>query len=78
MAIDNGGSAFPFVAWRSPDGMVGMGRQDGMTLRDYFAAHSLKWATGPMWMSTDPKHVAERSYQLADAMIAERAKTGER
>jgi hypothetical protein len=48
----------------------------GMTLRDYFAAAALQgligcdYDDGPTW-----EDFVAQSYQLADAMIAERAKT---
>jgi hypothetical protein len=66
----------------SEDGGANFGEM-GMTLRDYFAAKAMS-----AWISTygpDDRHpatcgddrievVARQAYQLADAMIAERAK----
>lgn len=43
----------------------------GMTLRDYFAAHSLNFFTPDSFMSL--KQVAQEAYKLADAMLLERA-----
>jgi len=42
----------------------------GLTLRDYFAAHTL---TGILPDDFEPAHIARLAYGLADAMIAERA-----
>lgn len=72
--INDGGPAFPFV---EPDTMVNVAV--GMTLRDYFAAKAMQG-----WLSSygpDDKHpatagdadfVAQRSYAMADAMLAAR------
>lgn len=66
---DNGGPAFPSVEhvcgepWETT----------GMSLRDYFAAKAM--ATYADRMLSDQK-IAEMSYSLADAMLAERAKGG--
>lgn len=45
---------------------------EGMTLRDWFAGQSLKWAGHGEWFSNDPKCAAERAYKMADAMLAAR------
>lgn len=64
--IDNGGSAFPFGDYTN-------GGEQGMTLRDYFAAAAL---TGQL--STDQGYCAEArkiacwSYEIADAMLEAR------
>lgn len=70
MTIKNtGGPAFPTMA-----------NQNGMTLRDYFAAKAMQaWATkfdvsaDPAF--TDTKHLVCISYAVADAMLAERERT---
>jgi hypothetical protein len=43
----------------------------GMTLRDYFAAQVLDFASHDL---TDPSMVAARAYAIADALLAERSK----
>ena len=71
---NNGGPAFPH-------GDPTHGGEDGMTLRDYFAAKSIPI----MWDAYDKgycgmngkdepniKIIAEGAYQLADAMLAAR------
>jgi hypothetical protein len=60
---NSGGSAFPDF------------RQDGMTLRDYFAAKAMAaMLTDPSWKGHTIGTAAETSYQMADAMLAERMK----
>ena len=66
MKINTGGPAFPTVA-----GQVVY--SNGMTLRDWFAGQALAWAGHNEWFSNDHKHVAERAYRMADAMIAARS-----
>ena len=44
--------------------------QEGMTLRDWFAGQAL----GSLSMASDLKTVAEIAYQVADAMLEQRAK----
>ena len=67
---DSGGPAFPKGNDSSP--------QDGMSLRDYFAAAALQG-----WMASfgsdqteddvkEPEQVAKLAYRLADAMLAAR------
>lgn len=67
--MNNGGPAFPGVP----------GGEGGMSLRDYFAGQICAWA----WLDgrdrkTDLKlsneEIAKASYELADAMLAEREK----
>lgn len=49
---------------------------DGMSLRDYFAGQALPALLTLVSdnMENFPQFVAERTYQLADAMLAEREK----
>jgi hypothetical protein len=72
-ARDNGGPAFPNIA---RDMMEGEKWRwiDGMSLRDWFAGQALQWAGSNEWFHADERHVAERAYKMADAMVAERAK----
>lgn len=67
-----GGPAFPTLA----DNGHAM-NQDGMTLRDYFAAKIVQAQVGnPMRLGDDEAHrlMAERAYRVADAMLKERSK----
>jgi hypothetical protein len=73
MSRDDGGSAFP-VRSRWDSGL----EDGGMSLRDYFAAHSIDAALRieellhgkPLFMLK----VASRAYKLADAMLTAREK----
>ena len=78
MSDQDGGTAFPIV---HPDGS-GV-QYFGMSLRDYFAAKALQ---GQMQREKDfgktvreqgfakyAAHIAETSYQMADAMLAARS-----
>ena len=73
MNTNDGGPAFPrqHIVADANDVGFKMGCP-GMTLRDYFAgqamAATLTWAKGP-----SPR-IAEGSYLMADAMLAEREK----
>ena len=69
MKIDNGGYAFPLVVG-TPDTPWGM-QNDGMTLRDYFAAAALQgMIAGGQGLAISVAQFASQSYLLADAMIA--------
>lgn len=46
----------------------------GMSLRDWFAGQSLKWAGHGEWFQKDPKAAAARAYMMADAMLEARRK----
>ena len=48
--------------------------QDGMTLRDYFAAAALPQIIADAPAKDAWSKIAFRAYELADAMLAERAK----
>jgi hypothetical protein len=48
--------------------------QEGMSLRDYFAAHALAVIPGDASDAHGIKDLAADAYQIADAMLAERAK----
>ena len=71
---DNSGPAFPCNAiwWTNKDGSesVHIG-SNGMTLRDYFAAHAIT-----ICAKHSPKIAAKDAYRYADAMLAERVKGG--
>lgn len=78
---NDGGPAFPAESHFS-DGTLNA-FNEGMTLRDYFAAKAMTTAMSIPWVDVGYKpsiglnnmeHVARLSYQMADAMLAERAK----
>lgn len=76
MSKDNGGPAFPVREhYNESQGVYVQYASDGMTLRDYFAAKALSGlcADGSTAGTKAVDLVAE-CYQLADAMLAERAK----
>lgn len=79
MSKENGGPAFPREDYAANGGGGGLG-QEGMTLRDYFAAKAIPIAwkafedgyfTNDNWDSINDG-VAECAYQMADAMLAVR------
>ncbi len=69
MTDKTGGSAFPSQGRITSTGVI---EQNGMTLRDYFAAKAMQ-----AFLADDGhiERVAEYAYSMADAMIAERDKT---
>jgi len=66
---DNGGSAFPYSAL-SPEGPEVYKDDEGMSLRDYFAAVAL----GGLDSVENEERAAKWCYQMADAMLKEREK----
>ncbi len=73
MAIDTGGLAFPLPGMTLSDGR-GYASNPGMTLRDWFAGQVLVGVWSDSTLSGTPKTIAEGCYEMADAMLAERAK----
>lgn len=80
MSKETGGQAFPRQQW-DYDGQnnVLQYQEDGMTLRDYFAAKSLAVAWAALeggYFEAEPDSsadkMAECAYQLADAMLRAR------
>lgn len=72
--IDDGGSAFPFGITEGAHHGHGMHKQDGMSLRDYFAGQTLSGWLASMTDVDCPQidRVAAFSYEVADAMLAAR------
>jgi hypothetical protein len=68
MNTNTGGPAFPTPAHNL--------QNDGMTLRDYFAAKAMQGDISSFSDDKDPSDVAsiiaERAYQIADAMLKAR------
>jgi hypothetical protein len=67
--IDTGGPAFPTLA----DNGHAM-NQDGMTMRDYFAAKAMQSLILAAKTSQDVDLLSKGAYQMADAMLKERSK----
>ena len=70
----DGGSAFPSYCRPNADGTLTFVASNGMSLRDYLAAHERTYPpiTKPSLWS--PEELAEWRYRCADAMLAERDK----
>jgi hypothetical protein len=60
--------AFPTTNWKSTP-PLGTGYDEGMDLRDYFAAKAMQRLVD---LVTHPKDVARNAYIIADAMMKER------
>lgn len=72
MSPTDGGPAFPLTTWDADSSE----HRRGMSLRDYFAALAMAAYVakeGPA-SDEDGDFVAMYAYQIADAMLAERAK----
>ena len=67
------GPAFPFPAYTYPNGEINHG-EDGMTLRDYFAAKAMQGLLSDSNVKAKPLDFAIRAYAMADAMIEYRSK----
>lgn len=72
MSKNTGGPAFPhsFVAHPTEETFVAK----GMTLRDYFAAKAMQaiMADDSFLLRNDTDQVADRAYEMADAMMKAR------
>ena len=73
-----GGPAFPRPAYTHPNGEIVLD-EDGMTLRDYFAAKAMQAATsghigyyGHEINHWQVKDIASYAYEMADAMLEAR------
>ncbi|EMR8084379.1 hypothetical protein OUHCRE2_42030 [Enterobacter asburiae] len=73
MSNKTGGQAFPKQQWEY-DGQnnVLQYQENGMTLRDYFAAKAMQGRlSNPDWLCSDDRTATE-AYQMADAMLRAR------
>ena len=64
---NTGGQAFPnegFNGWGKPE--------EGMTLRDYFAAKAMQGFAATLFDGYLAKEIADRAYVVADAMLKAR------
>lgn len=78
---ENGGPAFPVADYDhmvfQPETIAETKRDlSGMSLRDYFAAKALQGICAHVdtWGLPNSPQIANAAYELADAMLAERAK----
>ena len=69
---NTGGPAFPTKAYDLE--RQTLVREEGMTLRDYFAAKAMQGYLGsPEWLrEVSPQGTAEAAYRVADAMLKAR------
>lgn len=80
MSKDTGGPAFPTLDYITPTQVAS--NQDGMTLRDYFAAKVMQAMVTAVFSEAVSakdtvdaiKEIPATAYHIADGMIAERAK----
>lgn len=74
----DGGAAFPRPAVEDrshgdlPDGNGYFHAQDGMTLRDYFAAKAMQGLLISGYYCTDSANLAKLAHKHADALLAHR------
>lgn len=83
MTPADGGQAFPFVHWKSPDEMMSYGHNPGMSLRDWFAGMALSgmlasttendWDVGNL-DAVVRRNVVSEAFRVADAMLVARVK----
>lgn len=66
MSKDSGGPAFP--------SQYSLPGNQGVTLRDYFAAKAMEALIGAQSRFDDESNLSEKAYLIADAMIVERSK----
>ena len=79
MSINDGGAAFPMPSGPEPRVNATTHYNEGMTLRDYFAAHVLSVLPEQTAYNMEPNEtksafVARKAYEFADAMLKERSK----
>ena len=78
MAIETGGPAFPHPYSFDDQSANKEHAQDGMTLRDYFAAKAMQSVIINMdfraegFLQRGPDVIADSAYKFADAMLAAR------
>jgi len=66
-------NAFPTASWEyDGQGNVVHYQEQGMTLRDYFAAKAMQGGISHNRVATDKAGWAEWSYEMADAMLKAR------
>jgi len=68
---NTGGAAFPFLTYNTGDNL--WYQQEGMTLRDYFAAKAMQGiiSTNTSFLH-NPEQLAAKAFEFADAMLKAR------
>ncbi len=74
----DGGPAFPRTHSEAEGPVGSMDAQKGMTLRDWFAGQAISGLTANARFSNTARDVERLSYEIADAMIEEKAKREKR
>jgi hypothetical protein len=64
----------PVKGWHEGDNPAAHREQEGMTLRDYFAAQATIGMLADTEAVSEPASIARAAYAYADAMLKERAK----
>lgn len=78
MSKDNGGPAFPASEVTDHNGDIVTYAESGMTLRDYFAAKAMQgYCAHEDSINSHFDSLASDAYELADAMLEERAKASQ-
>ena len=81
--INDGGPAFPFVSWQSPNGMVSTAHTSGMTLRQWYIGQALAGMAGVttkacydegMSVAETKASIARQVIGIADVVLALEAK----
>ena len=72
---NTGGPAFPGPYANENGNLEVLFKQQGMTLRDYFAAKAMQGLLAGKLTSTDLQLIANDCYAMADAMLAVRSNT---
>lgn len=75
--MNDGGPAFPQTPSRTTVAEYSHG-QEGMSLRDYFAAQIITGVTARIHVDEKLEQIARECYELADAMLAARESSGDR
>lgn len=70
--INNGGPAFPLLKPKIGYHADIQQADEGVSLRDYFAAKALPQIQFSLYGACDPDEIAMQAYQQADAMIRAR------
>lgn len=76
--MNDGGAAFPALNFIIPSDLEArhvarLGETQGMSLRDYFAAKAMQaFANGTVFTYTEANETAQKAYEYADAMLAQR------
>ncbi len=79
MSVKDGGAAFPRTPFDDKRTAGGIYGEEGMSLRDYFAAKAMQGMVADQtFLNEAPtrQRIAEFAYRMADMMLAESARIG--